>query len=209
VGSTSAGAPRSATKPGTDASPRRGGLVPAFDRLGRPPLDAPLEAGPPSSFDCFAEGIDDATAAYVLATQAPFDLLRQAISQLAGLLVLAAAGARNDAAPDIFRRVRDEQSEAHDRIRACSGAAPARAAHHHRHLTRACAALGAALSAARDGGYRCGAGSLDAVLTPLNAAYRHLQWATGALPGFEIVALSQGCCAAHPGLRKPTPSRGD
>jgi hypothetical protein len=36
---------------------------------------------------------------------------------------------------------------------------------------------------------------------PLRAAYRELQWAALALPGFEIVALSQGCCAAHGGGR--------
>ena len=206
---TSAGARRSAATPRTDASPARRGLVPAFDRLERPPANAIPAAGRSSPLDGLAEEIDDATAAYVLATQAPFDLLRQAISQFAGLMVLAAAGARNDAAPDILDRVRDEQAEATDRIRACAGEAPARAAHHHRHMTQACAALGAALHAARDGGYRRGADSLDCILTPLNAAYRHLQWATGALPGFEVVALSQGCCAAHIGLRAPALNRGD
>jgi len=39
----------------------------------------------------------------------------------------------------------------------------------------------------------------ETIMTPLRAAYRHLQWATGALPGFEVVALSQGCCGAHAG----------
>ena len=184
-------------------------MIPDFDRLERPPTNAIPAAGPSSPLDRLAEEIDDATAAYVLATRAPFDLLRQAISQFAGLMVLAAAGARNDAAPDILDRVRGEQAEANDGIRACAGGAPARTAHHHRHLTQACAALGAALHAARDGGYRRGADSLDSILTPLNAAYRHLQWATGALPGFEVVALAQGCCAAHIGLRARAPNRGD
>jgi len=206
---TSAGARRSAAAPGTEASPARGGLVPAFDRLERPPADAIPNAGPSSPLGCLAEEIDDATAAYVLATRAPFDLLRQAISQFAGLMVLVAAGARNDGAPDILDRVRDEQAEANDGIRACAADAPARAAHHHRHLTQACAALGAALHAASDSDDRRGADSLDSILRPLNGAYRHLQWATGALPGFEVVALSQGCCAAHIGLRAPAPNRGD
>jgi hypothetical protein len=35
------------------------------------------------------------------------------------------------------------------------------------------------------------------VLGPLRAAHRHLLWATAALPGFEVVALSQACCAQH------------
>jgi len=206
---TLAGVRRSAVVPGTDASPAQRGLIPAFDRLERPPANAIPAAGPSSPRDGLADEIDDATAAYVLATRAPFDLLRQAISQFAGLMVLAAAGARNDAALHILDRVRDEQAEAKEGIRASAGDAPARAAHHHHHLTQACGALGAALHAARDGGYRRGADSLDSILTPLNAAYRHLQWTTGALPGFEIVALSQGCCAAHIGLPAPASSRGD
>jgi hypothetical protein len=205
----SAGARGGAAAPGYDASPARRGLLPAFDRLERPPADAIPPASSSLPLGRLAEEIDDATAAYVLATQAPFDLLRQAISQFAGVMVLAAAGARNDAAPDILDRVRDEQAEANDGIRICAADAPQRAAHHHRHLTQACAALGVALRAARDGDVRRGGDSLDDILTPLNAAYRHLQWATGALPGFEVVALSQGCCAAHVGLRAPARNRGD
>jgi len=35
------------------------------------------------------------------------------------------------------------------------------------------------------------------VLAPLRAGFQELQWAAAALPGFEIVAFSQGCCALH------------
>ncbi len=123
--------------------------------------------------------IDDATTAYVLAIRPAFNLVREGVSQLAGLMVLAMVGARNEAAHDILERICHEQAEAQDIIR--RQAVPNRAAHHHRHLAQADPASG------------------ETIMKPLRAAYQHLQWATGALPGFEVVALSQGCCSAHAG----------
>jgi hypothetical protein len=192
------GAVRKST--GRERPSGRGGLVPAFDSLETPLFAPEPEGAGTPSLDLMSGELDDATTAYVLATRAPFDLLRAATSQLAGLMVLAVSGARNDAAPAVLDRVREEHAEAGEAIRSRSGSVPARAAHHHRHLSRACDALGAALAACADGIHGRDEASADAIMTPLNAAYRQLQWATGALPGFEVVALSQGCCAAHAGL---------
>jgi hypothetical protein len=57
-------------------------------------------------------------------------------------------------------------------------------------LLEASAFLGAALTAAREGI------QIDPVIVPLRLAYEHLQKSASALPGFEIVAFAQGCCAA-------------
>ena len=175
--------------------------MPDFDSLERPVLAPDPEAGGQQSLDVLDCDLDDATTGYVLAARAPFDAMREATSQFAGIMVLAVAGARNDAAPLVLARVRDEHARAHEMIAMRSGAVPARAAHHHHHLSRACEALGAALTAAAQGIHLRDDVSLDRILGPLNAAYRHLQWAVGALPGFEIVAISQGCCPTHAGLR--------
>ena len=58
------------------------------------------------------ETLDDRTTAYILETRRPFEDLRQVASQLAGLLVLAASGAKS-AAPDhpmLRCRARDVRS---------------------------------------------------------------------------------------------------
>jgi hypothetical protein len=139
--------------------------------------------------------IDDATTAYVLAIRPAFNLVREGISQLAGLMVLATVGARNEAAHDILERICHEQAEARDIIR--RQAVPNRALHHHRHLAQAGKGLDRSLKAAAMGINRADPASGETIMKPLRAAYQHLQWATGALPGFEVVALSQGCCSAH------------
>src|SRR3954471_11104176 len=129
------------------------------------------------------EPLDDQTVAYVLAARPHFENLRDVAAQLAGLLVLAASGARS-AAPDhpmlqsadaLFQASRDAIRSARSTERARS---------HHRHLTRAADSIEAALAAARD---RLGRPSpdLDPVLAPLTTGYAHLQHAADALPGFE------------------------
>ena len=141
--------------------------------------------------------LDDATTAYILAMRGPFDLLRQGIGQLAGLMVLAAAGARSAPAHPMLEPACTAHAAAQDAIRAAS--VPPRGAHHHAHLARAGGALQAALAAARFNMHRRDAASVDAVMAPLRVAHRELQRSTFALPGFEIVALSQCCCAAPSG----------
>jgi hypothetical protein len=142
-----------------------------------------------------AAGLDDATLAYVLAMREPFDLLRRAEGQLAGLLVLAAAGGRSAAGHPMLPSAVAAAREAGDAIRAVG--VPRRARHHHHHLTQACRSIELALDAARRHLHRRDQEAFDASLAPLKLAHRHLHWATVALPGFELVAMAEACCAGH------------
>jgi len=146
--------------------------------------------------------VDSPTIAYISQVQPAFDLLRQAEGQLAGLLVLAAAGSRA-AAPDhpMLASARGALDEGVQRLR-LSHPSP-RGRHHHRHLTEAATLIELALDNAEAALGRIGEAISDvgSSIEPLKTAHRHLQWAGGALPGFEIVAFEQGCCAAHPAAR--------
>jgi hypothetical protein len=132
--------------------------------------------------------VDDATAAYILETRKAFEDLRQIAAQLSGLLVLEAAGAKSElphhpmlaAAGELWRG-------ANETARSASPTACAR--RHHEHLLAAAALLRDALSAAGQ------SLAIDPILVPLRAAYSHLQAAGHELPGFEMVAFAQGCCA--------------
>jgi len=144
---------------------------------------------------CAPAKIDDATAAYVAAMCDPFELLRQAEAQLAGLMVLATASGQAIAGHPMLDLATEAAKEAEDGIRAVRVPQPAR--HHHLHVLNALDAILSATSAARRCLVRRDETAVDAVLGPLRAAHQNLLWATGALPGFEVVALSQACCAQH------------
>jgi len=132
-------------------------------------------------------GSDDATTAYILESRKDFEDLRQVASQLAGLLVLNAAGSKS-AGPH------HPMLEAADRLYHAAlenlhrTRVPLRAEQHHDYLLQAAASLRASLAAARRGL------KIDPVLIPLRAAYDSLQCASHELPGFEMVAFAQGCC---------------
>jgi len=144
----------------------------------------------------FADRLDERTIRYVLETRPHFEELRQAIGQVAGMLVLAAAGAKTVTQDHpLFATARGALASASDGIRA---AAPtARATHHHRHLLDAVEALRVALRRAQEDMHLHGMERerIEPVLTLLNAAYRHLSWAGKALPGFEVLSFDQACCA--------------
>ena len=134
--------------------------------------------------------IDDATAQYITGNQRCFEDLKQVASQLAGWLVLAAAGSR-EAAPDhpallAARVVFREASDAVLRARPTE-----RALNHHAHLARAAASIGIALEQA-DRSF-----DLDRILNPLRAGYAELERAADALPGFEKVSYARACCGAY------------
>jgi hypothetical protein len=170
------------------------------DRLIDPPDFRP--AGLPAEpAPCPAAEIDDATAAYVAALRDPFELLRQAEAQLAGLMVLATASGQAIAGHPMLDLAVEAVREAEDSIRAARVPAPAR--HHHIHVLQAMREIRAAVTAARRCLVRGDETAIDAVLDPLRAAHQHLLWSTGALPGFEIVALSQSCCAQHTAAKRP------
>ena len=133
--------------------------------------------------------IDDGTARYILETRRPFEDLRQVSAQLAGFLVLAASGA-GSAAPDhpLLAQARDLHRSAIESLGASRPTECALA--HHRCLVESAGALDEALNAAREP-------AVDPILRPLRLAYSHLQRASNELPGFEIVAFEQGCCAKN------------
>jgi hypothetical protein len=139
--------------------------------------------------------IDDRTAAYVLEQRRHFEDLRQVTAQLAGLLVLAAAGA-SGAAPDhpLLNTADRLFRDAVDGIRGAR--VTERARRHHQCLLRAVTAVGLAVDAAHAHLGRPGVhADIDPILVPLRAGYAHLQRAADALPGFEMIAFDRGCCA--------------
>jgi hypothetical protein len=154
--------------------------------------------------------IDQKTVEYVLETRRHFEDLRHVTAQLAGLLVLAAAGGRS-AAPDhpLLETAERLFQEAVDGLRAAP--VPLRARPHHDAVMQGVAAVRRALDAAqRSLGSPGHAADIDPILIPLQTGYAHLQRAARVLPGFEMVAFDQGCCGAHraaaaqgaPGVRR-------
>jgi hypothetical protein len=128
---------------------------------------------------------DDATAVYILENQRCFENLKQVASQLAGWLVLAAAGS-NEAVPDhpVLLRARETYRDVEDALRQ---ARPTdRALKHYRHLASAAQSIGIALK---------NSPSVDRMLPPLRAGYSELERAADSLPGFEKIAYGGACCA--------------
>jgi hypothetical protein len=131
--------------------------------------------------------LDDRTAAYIVENQRCFEDLKQVAAQLAGLLVLAAAGSK-ESAPDhpMLGAARELFREADDALRRASPTERARS--HHEHLAQAAAFLAIALKQA-DGGP-----NVDGTLIPLRAGYAELERAADSLPGFEKVSYARACC---------------
>jgi len=131
--------------------------------------------------------VDGETAAYILHTRRPFEDLRQAAAQIAGILVLNASGA-NTASPDhpLLRTAAELHRGALEEVHHAKPTP--RASRHHRCLLDAGSALAEALAAARQNP------EIDPVLVPLRRAYTHLQNGAKTLPGFEMVSFEQGCC---------------
>jgi len=140
------------------------------------------------------ESIDDETVAYTLEAQEYFEDLRQIAAQLAGLLVLAAAGGKS-ATPDhpvleAAGRLHESASAGIRGLRATP-----RASAHRDYLSRAAAALECALASAQTHLWRVGrSAEVEPILLPLQAAYDQLRLAAGALPGFEMISFEQACC---------------
>jgi hypothetical protein len=131
--------------------------------------------------------VDDATAAYIVENQKCFEDLKQVASQLAGLLVLAAAGSR-EAAPDhpTLGAARELFRDADDALRRARPTERARP--HYEHLAQAAALIGAALKESRE------VLNVDRILIPLRAGYTELEHAADALPGFQKIAYDRACC---------------
>ncbi|MCW6511218.1 hypothetical protein [Lichenifustis flavocetrariae] len=132
--------------------------------------------------------LDDRIHAYIVAVRGGFERLEDAVRQLAAVLILAAAGARRSDDHPVRVKAAQDLSEACDRLRTLSP--PARAGHHHHHLLQAAAKTRAAMGQPWNETQRA--------LHLLGEASDHLRWATGLLPGFEVVALGQGCGCCSP-----------
>ena len=126
--------------------------------------------------------IDDQTVAYILATQTYFEDLKQVAAQLAGLLVLSAAGSKS-AVP--LQPIEELYNHAADGLK--SVRVTTRARRHHESLESALAQLGDALSHAK--------GTGDPLI-PLESAYADLRSASKTLPGYEMVSFESCCCHA-------------
>lgn len=178
----------------------------SFNDVVAPPAlccDAPPETAPTP--EMLSVALDDATVAYVVAVRPAFDALRQVAGQLAGVLVLAAAGGASVPRQPMLASALERWREAAGLIRGLRAPAPGR--HYHRHVRGAAACIGRALTEARRF-QRHDDAALDAIMPPLRAGYQELQWAAGALPGFEIVAFQHGCCgASHPVVSHPAVSQ--
>lgn len=141
------------------------------------------------TIEALSREVDNATAAYILENQRCFEDLKQVAAQLAGWLVLAAAGSK-EAAPDhpALRRAREmfrEAGEALQRARPTE-----RARRHFDHLLRAASAISAALQQA-DARL-----DVDRVLIPLRSGYAEIEQAADALPGFEKISYARACCGS-------------
>lgn len=135
--------------------------------------------------------VDDATAIYIVENQKCFEDLKQVASQVAGLLVLAAAGSK-EARPDhpMLGAAQQLFREADDALRRARPTERAR--RHHVRLRRAAKRIGVALRVA------AAAMEVDRTLMFLRAGYAELERAADALPGFEKVAYEGACCVrAH------------
>jgi hypothetical protein len=124
--------------------------------------------------------IDDQIVAYTLIAQTYFEDLRQVAAQLAGQLVLDAAGALPD--HPMRRSAEQVYRQAVDGLR--SVRVPVRARVHYDHLLTAATKLNEALHGSGD------------PLIPLESAYAELRSASRALPGFQMISFERGCCAA-------------
>jgi len=143
-----------------------------------------------------SDSLDDRTIRYILETRPHFEDLRHAVGQVAGMLVLAAAGAKTVTQDHpLFATARATLERVSGGIAAAQPSG--RALHHHRHLNAAVGGLGLALKRAQEDLHLHGIdrARVDPVLEPLQTAYRNLAWAAQALPGFELISFDQACCA--------------
>ena len=148
------------------------------------------------------ERLDDRTVAYVLATRPAFEDLKQVAAQLAGLLVLVAAGSCAAGPEHPILTVAHRILAEVDDVLGAAAPSPAALAHH-RLLVRAAASLRRACVRAQER-LSPGGDDLDAILALVRDAYAHLGNAARRLPGFQLVALERACCSRGPsgGVRR-------
>lgn len=144
--------------------------------------------------DIHASSADDKTIRLLLDVHPAFEGLRTVAGQLAGLLILAAAGAsggRLDAS--LLDAARLTYKDASERVRNLAAEDSIRHVGHH--LRQAAEGIEAAFANVERES-RTGL-SFDGrqALALLKGAYRHLESVSRLTPGFRLVDTSNSCCA--------------
>ena len=139
----------------------------------------------------------DPIFAYIDAVQALHQRFNQLLTQASGYALLVLTRGKAVALLDTPVTIAcDALEEAQDDLRAVR--VPSGARHHHFHLSAAATAIERSLDLLTIC-LRPVADDLarTALTQALRAATDHLRATTRLLPGFEMVDLSQACCAAH------------
>jgi len=125
-----------------------------------------------------------------------FEGLKYSASMLAGLLVLAFTDTDRDFRQlDIERKVLDELARAEDIIRPIT--TTDRTAHCHHHLTNAMEAVRHVIECLHISADITKVKNLDHAVAQLRYGWEELRHVARNLPGFEMIDLSQSCCALH------------
>lgn len=141
--------------------------------------------------------LDADTLRYVVDCGPLHNVLLRVLTQIAGfsLLIMTSRNAK-PAFDDPIIQARETLFQVSEKLRALK--TPNEAGHHHHHMFEAAIALErgfdllyACLKPGRDELAR------ETLSRTLHAATDHLRAATKLLPGFEMVDLSEACCAVH------------
>ena len=168
-------------------------------------LTQAVAAGEPGLLNCDerkTDPVDDALLRFVLEVRPAFDLLRDAIAQTAAVLVLAASGNSDAAAHPMLVIAKDHACKARERFAALRPIVAAQ--HGRRHFLLAEENLRAALEQMAKSHRRLGASrrgiDIDETYALLVASQKDLKFAAIALPGIEVVSMSESC-ACHALIR--------
>ncbi|WP_438390427.1 hypothetical protein [Caballeronia sp. DA-9] len=158
-------------------------------------MDDMMDDNEPALADhAYAPPLSDERIAYLTSVRAGFDLLRDALSQVAAILLLIAAGSRDAIAHPMLAVAEAHAGEAREVLATLN--VPRGAQHGHGHLTASLVALDAALRAPRSVRVE---NASDAMYAHVQRGLRELRFAAGNLPGLEIVSGAQACaCHASP-----------
>jgi hypothetical protein len=134
-----------------------------------------------------ALSLSDELIAYLLHVRPGFDLLRDALSQAAAILLLMTAGSRDAIAHPMLAVVETHAGEAREMLHTLK--VPQDAKHGHMHLLRSSKALDAAWQSV----------DADCMYEHVQRGLQDLRFAAGLLPGLDIVSGAQSCaCHASP-----------
>jgi len=144
----------------------------------------------------FATEADGATGDYCTLALKGFEGLKYAAAMLAGALVLAYTNAdRSFRDLGLAHKALDEVERAEEII--CGIRVPERSLHYHFHLVNALRIIrGVAEELGRINAFSHSR-EIDAVRAELGRGLQELRHTSRNVPGFEMVDLSQSCCALH------------